>query len=191
MHVHRAVVAGVGIAPHKIHQRLPAVDPPGVFHQQLQQVVFLGGQVDGPAVPDGHPLLGVQTQIPHRQQRPGRVGPARAALEQRPDAGLQLKNVEGLGHIVVCPAGEAHQLVGILAAGRQHDDGHIGKLPDLHARLRAGQHRHHQIENDQVEVVLLRQFHGGVPIIGGGDFISLVLQIERDSLHQQLLVIHH
>ena len=191
MHVHRAVVAGVGIAPHKIHQSLPAVHPPGVFHQQLQQIVLLGGQVDGLAVPDCHPLLGIEAQVAHRQQCPGHIAPACAALEQRPDAGLQLKNVKRLGHIIVRTAGETHQLVGVLAAGRQHDDGHVGKLPDLHARLRARQHRHHQIENDQVEVVLLRQFHGGVPIIGGGDFIPLVLQIERDSLHQQLLVIHH
>ena len=63
VHVHGAVVPGVGIAPHQVHQAFPAVDTPGIFHQQLDQVVFLGRQVDGAAVPDGHPLLGIQGKI--------------------------------------------------------------------------------------------------------------------------------
>ena len=191
MHVHCAVISGVGIAPHQSHQALPAVYPPGILHQQFQKIVLLGGQVDGLAIPDGHPLLGVQTQVAYRQQRPVHLRPARAALQERPDAGLQLQNVEGLGHIVVRAAGKAHQLVGILAAGRQHDDGHVGKLPDLHAGLGARQHRHHQIENNQVEILLLRQLHGGFAIVGGSDLIALVGQIERNALYQQLLVVHH
>ena len=64
-YIHRSVIPGVGIAPHQIHQALPAVYPPGVLHQKLDQVVFLGRQVDGLSVPYGHPLLRVQTQIAH------------------------------------------------------------------------------------------------------------------------------
>ena len=48
---------------------------------------------------------------------------ARAA-QQRADAGLELEYVEGLGYIVIRPGLEAEQLVGILAAGREHDYGY-------------------------------------------------------------------
>ena len=96
-----------------------------------------------------------------------------------------------LRHIVVRAAGKAHQLVAVLAAGGQHDDGHIGKLPYLHAGVAAGQAGHHHVHDDQVEVLLLLQLHGGRAVIGGHHLIPLVLQIELHALHQQLLVVYH
>ena len=67
------------------------------------------------------------------------------AAEQGPHPGLQLQDVEGLGHIVVRPALKAHQLVHVCAPSGEHDDGHIGKGSDLHTRLQPVQLGHHQV----------------------------------------------
>ena len=195
MDIHRAIVPGVGVAPHQIHQALSAVYPPGIFHQQFHQIVLLGGEVDGLAVPDGYPLAGVQRQVTHCQQLRIRLG-CRTALaggapQQRPDAGLQLQNVEGLGDIVVGSAGKAHDLVGVLAAGGEHDDGNVGKFPYLHAGLAAGEAGHHQVQNDEVQRLLTGQLHGGCAVVGGEDLVALVLQIEFDALDQELFVVYY
>ena len=68
MHIHRAVVAGIGIAPHLIHELFAAEHTARMLHQKLQQVVLLGGQLDGPAVPDGHALLRVKGYLAYGQQ---------------------------------------------------------------------------------------------------------------------------
>jgi len=65
--------------------------------------------------------------------------------EHGPDAGLQLQQVEGLGDVVVRPALEADDLVRVLTPGGEHDDGHVGELPDAHTRLQPVDLRHHQV----------------------------------------------
>ena len=60
MHIHRSVIAGVGIAPHQVHQILAAVNTAGIFHQKLHQVIFFGCQVDDLAASDHGTLLGIQ-----------------------------------------------------------------------------------------------------------------------------------
>ena len=67
MHIHRAVISGVGVAPHHIHQILTAVHPPGIAHQEFNKIVFLGGQVHSLPAPDGNPFLRVQGQVPSCQ----------------------------------------------------------------------------------------------------------------------------
>ena len=191
MHIHRAVISGVGVAPHHIHQVLPAVHPPGVPHQQLDQVIFLGGEFHRFPVPNSHPFLGIQGELADGQQAsltpldPG--GPP----QQCPDTGLQLQNVEGLGEIVVRAALKTHELVGVLALGRQHDDGHVGKLPDLHAGLQPVHLRHHHIQNDEVEPSLPGQLQRRRAVIGALHLVALIFQVEFHALYQGLFVIHH
>ena len=191
MDIHRPVVPGVGIAPHHVHQILPAVHPPGIAHQQLDQIVLLGGQIHGLSIPDGHPLLRVQGQVPRGQD--GAPVPLRAGgpPQQRPNPGLQLQNVEGFCNIVIRSALKAHQLVRVLALGGEHDDGHIGELPDPHTCLLPVQLRHHHIQNDEIEAAVAGQLHGGGTVIGTLHLVPLVLQIEFHAFDQQLFVINH
>ena len=193
MDVHRAIVPHVGVAPHQVHQALPAVNMTGILHQQLDEVKLLGRQINDLPVPDGHALLRVQAQSAHRQKGSGTLLLCAAAgtAQQGTDAGNDLPDVDGLGHVVIRTAGKAHELVLVLTAGGEHDDGHIGKLPDLHARLGTGQHRHHQIQNNEIELPRPGFLHGSGAVIGHIHLEPFVFQIEPDALDQQLLVVNH
>ena len=192
MDVHRPVVPGVAVTPYHVHQVIPAVHPPGVLHQQLDEIVLLGGQLHRLPVPDRHPLFGVQGQVPGGNEAGGLpLGPSGGPAEHGPDAGLQLQDVEGLVDVVVRPAFKADDLVRVLAAGGEHDDGHVGKLPDAHARLQPVDLRHHQIQDDEVEAPRPGQLHRRRTVIGAFHLIALVLQVELDTLYQQALIIHN
>ena len=193
MYVHRAVVPHILIAPHHVQQILPAVHPARVAHEQLHQVELLGRQLHwGPVLP-GRALRRVQMDVAHGQLPrlllldSGGGGTA----EQGPHPGLQLQNVEGLGHIVVRSAGKAHQLVRILPLGSEHDDGHVGKLPDAHTGLQPVDLGHHQVQDNEVKAALPGQLHRLLPVGARFHLIALLLQVKADALHQHRLVIHH
>ena len=147
MHIHGAELPDILVAPHQVEQVLPAVHPPRVLHQQGHQVELLGGELHLLPVPPGRPLAEIQGDGPLGEpvRLPLLLGGGARPAQQRPDTGLQLQNVEGLGDVVVRPALEADDLVRVLAFGGEHDDGHVGELPDLHARLEPVDLRHHQV----------------------------------------------
>ena len=113
------------------------------------------------------------------------------AAEQGPHPGFQLQDVEGLGHIVVRPAGKAHQFVRVLALGSEHDDGHVGELPDAHTGLKPVDLGHHQVQDDKVKAALPGQLHRLLPVGAGLHLIALLLQVKADALYQHRLVVHH
>ena len=86
----------------------------------------------------------------------GRIG----SSEERADAGLELKDVEGLGDVIVCTVVEAHELVHIIGLGCEQDDGNIRKLTDLSASGHTVHLRHHHIQNDQVRGLGLDELDG-------------------------------
>jgi len=108
-----------------------------------------------------------------------------------PHPGLQLQNVEGLGDVVVRPTLEADDLVGVLAAGGEHDDGHVGELPDAHTGLEPVDLGHHQIQDDEIEGAAAGQLHRLLPVIARLHLVALALQVELDALDQHLLVVYH
>ena len=88
-------------------------------------------------VPTGHQLVQIQGDSPV-DQTVGvlfLLGRGASPAQQGPNPGLHLQNVKGFGDVVVGTALKAHNFVRILALGGEHDDGHIGELPYLHARL--------------------------------------------------------
>ena len=111
--------------------------------------------------------------------------------QQRPNPGLQLQNVEGLCNVVIRSALKAHQLVRVLALGGEHDDGHIGELPDPHTCLLPVQLRHHHIQNDEIEAAVACQLHGGGTVIGALHLVPLVFQIKLHALDQGFFIVYH
>ena len=98
MHVHRADIALVVVAPDEIEQVFPGIDPVRVADEKVDEIEFLGRQIrqDPVAVgvaadkiqPDGAGFDLLRLGLPE-------AGPA----QQRPDSGLELQDVEGLGQI--------------------------------------------------------------------------------------------
>ena len=195
MHVHGAVLPGVGIAPDLVEQLLPAVHPLGVLHEQLQQVELPGGELHRDPFLPGAPGGAVDGESPQGEFSrlfllllpPGGRGPAEQGLHP----GLDLQNVEGLGDIVVRPVLKAQELVRVLPPGGEHDDGHGGKGTDLHAGLQAVQLRHHQVQNNEVILRGPGHVHRLAAVVAHVHLVSLVLQVEPDALDHNLFVIYH
>ena len=110
--------------------------------------------------------------------------------QQRADARLELQNVEGLCDIVVRTGLKADDLIGVLAAGGEHDDRHIRKLADAHTGRQPVHLRHHEIKNDQVEIARFGHVDRGRAVVGGLDRVALVLQIEFHALDQELFIVN-
>ena len=78
----------------------------------------------------------------------------RTAAEHRMDAGKQFARVEGFGDVVVGAELKTDDAVDVLAAGGEHDDGrHVLGGAKAAQNLKAILPRHHQVENEGVEVL--------------------------------------
>ena len=115
---------------------------------------------------------------------------AGAPAKKRPDAGLQLENIERLGEIIVRAVLKAHELVHVLRARRQHDDRHVRKLADLAAGLQPVDLWHHDVQHDQLDLRIVRQRDGLPAVAARDDLVAVVLQIEFDSLDDDVLIVH-
>ena len=68
VYVHRAVIARVGVAPDKIHQIFARINAARISDKQLDEVIFLGRQLDDLAVFHGDALLGIQRDAARSQK---------------------------------------------------------------------------------------------------------------------------
>ena len=97
------------------------------------------------------PVLPVEFEIARDEQSRDAIGPRPA--QKRADARHQLRDGEGLDHIIVGADRKAAHAFALFAARRQHDDRQAaGRLPRAHAAAdfqarHAGQH---PVEDDEV-----------------------------------------
>ena len=135
MHIHCADVSGVIFAPHHAEQSFPAEHPARVPGQHHQKVKLFGCEIGGATVFEHRTLGGVDEKIPYFDLIVLEIGSRLAAgpAENGPDAGFQLQNIKGLGHIVIGPVFKADELIHPFAFGGEHNHRHIGVFPDLPA----------------------------------------------------------
>ena len=114
---------------------------------------------------------------------------ALGAAEHRLDAGHQLAGVEGLGHIVIGAQLQADDLVHVVGAGGEDDDGDVARLAQLAADLEAVHLRHHDVEDDQVGLVGLDLLQRLTAVIGGLDLESFLGEVEAGELDDIPLVV--
>ncbi len=119
MHVYRPVVPLILIAPDLIHQLLPAEDPAGVAHKQLQEFKLLGGQLRRQSLPlcvPGHPVQHDMADGDGLLRVT--VAPVAALSRRTPqkslNAGFQLQYIEWLGNIIIRSALKPHDFIHIL-----------------------------------------------------------------------------
>ena len=84
---------------------------------------------------------------------------------------------------------KAHELVHVLALSREHDDRHVRELPDLLAGLQAVHVRHHEVQHNQVRLLVARQVDGLLPVRAGDDRVALVFQVEANALNEQFFIV--
>ena len=189
MDVHRADIAAVLIAPDEVKQIFAGVDAVRVADEQLDKVKLARRQLNGLSVLIDVALLRVHGQAAGCDAVVLIFQPA-AAAQQGADARLQLQNVEGLCQIVVRAVLKAKQLVHVLRAGSEHDNGNVRKFPNGAAGGQPVDLRHHDVQHDEPDVRIARQLDGLASVASGDDLIAVVLQVEANALDQQLFIIY-
>ena len=131
MHVHRAQISRIFVAPKRFQQLFAAVNLAAIGDEQAQHIKFLGGEIDFlPAKRDRAQIL-IDAQFVHRQDIALLFFARRAhAAQDGLDTRLDFQNVERLGHIIVRAVFQAEDLIHIFALCGEHDDGHVGFLTD-------------------------------------------------------------
>ena len=147
---------------------------PGVAHQQLQQGIFLGGQIDRLACPSDGSRGRVESQVSHGQD--GRPLP-RPSTQQSAQAGQQLAEGERLGQIVIGAGIQPPDPVLDRVAGGEKENGSPPTGgPQLPAHLKAVQAGEHHIQDDRVIIVLGSKPQTLGPVARYVDGVALVLQ---------------
>ena len=101
----------------------------------------------------------------------------------------QLAQAERLREVVVGADGEPGHLVGLLGPGGQHQDGRPAVALDLLADLEPVHPRQHQVQDDQIGMVLgVRRDRLGA-VGGGDDAVSLGLEPGPHRFRDRLLVV--
>ena len=111
------------------------------------------------------------------------------APELGADPGLQLHGIEGLGDVIVRPHVEAQHLVGILALGGEQGHRDVGEFPELGQGADPVHHRHHDVQQHQMDVLPVQDCQG-LPAVGGGKGpIALGLQVDLQGGDDILFVV--
>ena len=88
---------------------------------------------------------------------------------------------ERLGHVVVATKVQTADAIGLLAARRQHQHGNLHVFcSQLPAQLEAAHTRQHQVEDDQVRLLLLMQRVRRFAVCRRQDLVLLEAQVVRD-----------
>ena len=118
------------------------------------------------------------------------VGGGRGPAQQRPQAGEQLVELEGLGEVVVGARVQPGDAVGRLDARGEHEDGGAVALGAQHAAHRqAVDVGHHHVDHQRVEAVAPDAGQRLDPVHGRGDVVALQLERPREGLADRAVVV--
>ena len=116
---------------------------------------------------------------------------ALAAPQDGPDPRHQLARVEGLGHVIVSADLQANDLVQVIVAGGQHQDGRVSLLGlQAAANLQPIQARQHDIQNHQAGLQAAGGCQGSQPIADRFDAETFPLQVKAGQLDDIWLIVH-
>ena len=116
----------------------------------------------------------------------GRGGAAQDGL----DAGLDLKDIEGLGHIVVRAVFQPQNFVDLFTLGGQHDDRYIAVLPDPLAHGDTVHLRQHHVQQDEVVMACKELGQRFVAVSGGIRLEAFLFQRIFQTLNNQGLIVN-
>ena len=123
--------------------------------------------------------------------RPRRVWRGPAAAQQGGDAGQQLVDAERLGEVVVGAQVEGPHLVLLAPPGRHHDDPDRGVGPDVAAQVEAVGAGQHQVEQDEVGLVVAHQVDDVLAGAGDEHGEAADQQVGPDQVDDVAVVLDH
>src|SRR5688572_7405149 len=135
--------------------------------------------------------LGVHVHVSKAPARPGCGARAVRAAQQRFDPKEQLHDAEWLRHVVVRARAEAADLVDLLGASAENQDGGIYPAGPERAEdgvpVDAGKH---QVEDDEVRPVPRRLVEPLLAGVGDGDVVPFHLEVGAQAEREIALVLH-
>ena len=132
--------------------------------------------------------LAIQDDIGRAQHLAG-FGRHAGAAKDRADAGQKLAHAEGLGDVVIRAQFQAGDLVGLLQAGGQQDDGGLAFLAKCADELKAIHLGHHDIEQDEIGLLVTGGVEGVLAVVGDDDAQPLFCEvIAHEGAHVRLVV---
>ena len=175
-------------APHPLVDPLLAQHNPGILGEQGQDIELLSGQGD---------LLAPETEGPVRivdgqllvEPDAGRGGPAAVPPQAGRHLGLQHRQRDRLGDVLVAPGGKAAELVLVPPQGGEKEDGTGHVPPDPAADLQPAHIRQHHVQQDQIRPGggLLQSLPAAA---GGGHLVSRPAEVAGQLVPQGFLIIH-
>ncbi len=112
------------------------------------------------------------------------------AAQDGVDAQRQFRRLERLGDIIVgANRKPANTILGHAARGEQHDR-HIRGAPHALGQRKTVLHRHHHVEDQQIEIHRRQQLAGAGRVGGGRDARAGLRQIALQQIADAVIVIH-
>ncbi|MCY1539909.1 hypothetical protein D9M68_755190 [compost metagenome] len=96
--------------------------------------------------------------------------------QQRPDPRQQHARLDRLDDVIVRARFQAQDLVQVVVAGGEHQDGRRRKGAQVPADLQAVTPRQHQVQDGDGGVLAAERLHRLIPTIGLGDVEPVLLQ---------------
>ncbi len=189
VHVDRALLDVHVAAPDAVEQLAPRVDAVRVRHQESEQPVLRRAERNRLAS-RGHAMSRLVERQSFDVDALG-FADRRAAAQDRLDAGDQFARGEGLGHVVVGTRLEARDLVGLLAARRQHHDRDVARVgvaaqhPD---QFEAAHVRQHPVDQDEVGTPVADARERRLAVFRERDVAAGPPQPESDQVADRLFI---
>jgi hypothetical protein len=175
-----------GGAPNSVKNGAARGDAAFVAHEEFEQTKFGGSEMDFASSAKDAALGEFQGKVADSESVRSRLGDA--AL-QRADAGEQDGEGERLGHVIVGARIETLDDVGNGIASRQHQNGNVlAKLAETAGDLNAIDSGQHDIEEDEVELVVFGERKSGEAVVSEAYGMIVFLEATAKDLGHSLLV---
>jgi len=163
----------------------------GVFHQQFQNVIFAGSQADGFSVYSDDLCFIIQNDAADGQLRCFLCHAAQrgVAAQLRAYPCHYFDGVEGLGDVIICPHVQTKDFVCILAFCRQQDDRDVGSFPEFRRCGDAIHQGHHDIHQNQMDVIFCHHFQSLLPCVCGEDVVVFCGQVNGQGGNDVFFVV--
>ncbi len=192
VHVDRARLAVVGAPADPLEQLAPREDDARLGGEQREQLELDERQLHGLAPYLDRPPWEIDHDVAAVDQlvaATGQVG-RRRTPEKRADATSELADRERLRDVVVRAELETEDLVELVVAGGQHDDRDGALRAQAPADLEPVHSRQHDVEDDEVDVLLAKAAERLVPIPRLDDAVPIPLEWIREQGLDGVLVVH-
>ena len=169
MYRHSAFAAESGFLPHGLIQSLGGINFAGMLHQELQNAVLRRSQSSGytfyrhgfgPVIQgdaaDGD-FVRLFSGMAAQLGKPAQLGT---------NPGKYLHRHKGLGDVIIGAYVQTEDHVLGFGLGGEQNDGDVGNFPDFCGGGNAVHHRHHNVQQHQMDLLIPNQFQG-LGAVGG------------------------